>query len=108
MASLLAKYSNLLARNPIQMAIISTGTLSFIGDVLSQRIEDRFTDSSNKKFKWDMQRSIRFGFVGMILVGPSLAIWYSTLGRLIPGDSFSVAMKRMVLDQSFFSLSMIS
>ena len=96
-----------LARRPIQMAICTTGSLSFIGDGLCQCIEYKYTESSNSKFKWEIQRSLRFGFVGMLL-GPCLSIWYTTLGRMIPGDSLAVALKRMVLDQSLFAPTIIA
>eukprot|EP00484_Ammonia_sp_Unknown_P025107 CAMPEP_0197053632 /NCGR_PEP_ID=MMETSP1384-20130603/27861_1 /TAXON_ID=29189 /ORGANISM="Ammonia sp." /LENGTH=171 /DNA_ID=CAMNT_0042486563 /DNA_START=100 /DNA_END=615 /DNA_ORIENTATION=- len=92
------------------MAIISTGGLSFIGDVTCQYIEQRYSYSrklglnrNTQLFKWDMIRSIRFGGIGMTL-GPQLSLWYSFLAkRLFIGNSFPMALKRMIVDQSVFA-----
>eukprot|EP01084_Bolivina_argentea_P315310 546244_1 len=95
--------STQLIRRPITMAIISTGALSFVGDIACQYIEHSLSDIENKKYKWNVKRSIRFGGVGMLL-GPQLSFWYSTLAtKIFIGETFSIALKRMCLDQSAFA-----
>eukprot|EP01084_Bolivina_argentea_P233479 393236_1 len=105
MARFLKTYSDLLTRRPITMAMVSTGTLSFVGDIVCQYMEHSYSlsETFHPTFKWDIIRSCRFGGIGVVF-GPQLAIWYRTLAtKIFIGDSFGVAMKRMVVDQALFA-----
>eukprot|EP01083_Nonionella_stella_P062915 163575_1 len=107
MAHFVKAYNNLLVSRPILMAAASTGVLGFVGDVFCQYIEHQHSLSAkiSKKnnFKWDITRSCRFGGIG-VCFGPQLSIWYSTLAtRIFVGETFGIAMKRMLLDQSTFA-----
>ena len=89
------------------MAIISTGTLSFIGDAACQYVEHKYSLRTKLKmsgnFKWNLYRSCRFGAVGMT-IGIQLSIWYRILAtKIFVGESFGIAMKRMCIDQFLFA-----
>lgn len=97
-------YSNLSAKKPIQTAIVSTTVLSFVGDIITQNIEHKYINKSSfSSFNWNYKRSIKFGIVGCFL-GPQLSLWYKYLSTSIfPGETFIIAIKRMIIDQSLFA-----
>jgi hypothetical protein len=43
-----------------------------------------------------------FGFLGLVLIGPVIHVWYGSASRWFPGQSASAVIKRVALDQIFF------
>lgn len=89
------------------MGMVTTGGLSFVGDVICQNIEFQYFNnnmSGIKAFEWNYIRSLKFGFVG-ITYGPQIAFWYKTLAtKIFPGqEAIGLALKRMMLDQTLFA-----
>lgn len=74
--------------------------LMSIGDVIAQLLIEK-----KKINDWDVGRTLRFGGVGLVVVGPALRKWYSTLDRLVSKDQSAVkrGFKKMLLDQVVFA-----
>jgi hypothetical protein len=96
----LAWYSRKLDTHPILTKSITSGIIGGSGDAMSQYIEAKKED---RPFEWDIIRSSRFGFLGVVLIGPVIHFWYGAVMKWFPGNSVSVVAKRVALDQLFFS-----
>ena len=88
-------YCDLLESNPLPTKLITSGVISFSGDLLSQTL---FSQEA-----FDISRCIRYTTAGTLLVGPTLHYWYRYLNRVIPGTSLVVNLKRLIFDQLLFS-----
>jgi hypothetical protein len=53
--------------------------------------------------KLDLKRTFVFTFLGLVLVGPTLHVWYLYLSKLVTINGASGAIARLLLDQFIFS-----
>ncbi|RGB34606.1 hypothetical protein C1646_624383 [Rhizophagus diaphanus] len=92
-------YKNHLFRRPILIQTITTGTLFAAGDIIAQQIvEQRGLKSHN------FYRTLRLGGFGLCIAGPSTAIWYRTLDRVITIKNPMLGLlTRVTLDQAIFA-----
>jgi protein Mpv17 len=112
--SVFATYNRYLTEKPLLTKSITSGVLSFLGDVACQKY---FPEDKTKGEKVDWSRTLKFTVIGTVLVGPMLHYWYGFLCSKIPGTSITDLVKRVFFDQlvfapfciipSIFSLSMI-
>ena len=124
---LLAWYSRQLDTRPILTKSITSAIIGASGDVASQCIEKDVDateetpndndDHQNKNnnngstskddtadgFWLDTTRTARFGFLGLVLIGPVIHGWFEMLVRWFPGNTASTVVKRVALDQFIFS-----
>jgi peroxisomal membrane protein 2 len=91
-------YSHKLDSHPILTKSLSSAIIAGSGDVLCQ-----FVSNKNENFQLDYSRTLRFGVLGILLVGPVIHFWYGTLMNIFPGNSTGAVIKRVLLDQFFFS-----
>ncbi|CAD5125525.1 unnamed protein product [Dimorphilus gyrociliatus] len=78
---------------------LNTCVLMSAGDLIAQIFIEK------KSFKdYDAQRTIRFGFVGLFIAGPSMHYWYRWLDKVIitPKKCLKAATKKTLLDQLVF------
>ncbi|CAH9050250.1 unnamed protein product [Cuscuta europaea] len=94
--SFLTWYLSLLEKYPVWTKAISSALLNCIGDFICQFLTDH-------KQSFDGMRTFRFTFLGLVLVGPSLHIWYLYLSRLVTTAGASGAFLRLLLDQLIFA-----
>ncbi|CAH9100176.1 unnamed protein product [Cuscuta epithymum] len=94
--SFLTWYLSLLEKYPVWTKAISSALLNCIGDFICQLLTDH-------KQSFDGMRTFRFTFLGLVLVGPSLHIWYLYLSRLVTTTGASGAFLRLLLDQLIFA-----
>ena len=94
-SSLWGRYSDLLEAYPLPTKVVTSGVISFSGDLISQSV------ISGENF--DFPRCVRYTTAGALLVGPVLHFWYAFLNRAIPGASLMKNLKRLLLDQLLFS-----
>jgi hypothetical protein len=97
---LLAWYSRMLDTHPIITKSVSSAFIGGSGDIVSQYIA---AQNEKRPFAWDAVRTFRFGFLGLVLIGPVIHVWYGSVMRWFPGQSASAVIKRVALDQIFFS-----
>ena len=93
-------YSRMLDTHPIITKSVSSAVIGGSGDILSQYLVAR---NEKRPFAWDSVRTVRFGLLGIVLIGPVIHVWYGTVTRWFPGQSASAVIKRVALDQMFFS-----
>uniref|UniRef100_A0A8C5M9L0 Mitochondrial inner membrane protein Mpv17 n=1 Tax=Leptobrachium leishanense TaxID=445787 RepID=A0A8C5M9L0_9ANUR len=98
MAGLWRGYQKLLALHPWKVQIITAGSLVGVGDVISQQLVERKGLRAH-----DGKRTMKMIGVGFCFVGPVVGGWYKVLDRLIPGNSKTVALKKMLVDQGGFA-----
>lgn len=70
------------------------------GDVLAQTVVEK------KKFRdIDVIRTVKYGSLGMLFVGPTLKYWFGLLDRTIKGKQGTVsrALKKMAVDQAIMA-----
>lgn len=92
-----SKYDALLRRYPLLTQSASAGLLFAIGDILAQSVSPSQKDDSVKSL-WEPLRTLRMGFFGMAVAGPSIATWYVLLDRLQTS-----LLARVALDQLLFA-----
>lgn len=74
MLSLLAVYKQWLIKRPIVTKATTCGVLFAIGDYIAQKCKN--VSMSGEGRKWDKERTVNFGVVGVLYYGPTLHLWY--------------------------------
>ncbi|XP_012674739.2 protein Mpv17 [Clupea harengus] len=98
MAGLWRSYQGLISKHPWTVQIITAGSLVGVGDVISQQLIERRGLANHS-----MRRTAKMMSIGFFFVGPVIGGWYRVLDRLVVGETKSVALKKMVLDQVGFA-----
>ncbi|KAK3136033.1 hypothetical protein QOZ80_5BG0427080 [Eleusine coracana subsp. coracana] len=93
---LLAWYLMALDKNPVMTKAVTSAVLTLAGDLICQLVVDRAP-------KLDLKRTFVFTFLGLVLVGPTLHVWYLYLSKLVTISGASGATVRLLLDQFIFS-----
>ena len=90
-------YSGLMKKHPYKASAINTSVLMGAGDVLAQTIGERKTLKD-----YDYARTVRFFGVGLLVAGPTMNLWYSSLDKVVRGTATTAALKKVFWDQSLF------
>lgn len=77
---------------------LTAAILNGFGDVIAQYI---FKDGD--KFTIDVKRLSIFTFLGLVMIGPALHVWYGSLSSLVSLTGTSGAIARMAMDQLLFA-----
>uniref|UniRef100_A0A0E0BEW4 Uncharacterized protein n=1 Tax=Oryza glumipatula TaxID=40148 RepID=A0A0E0BEW4_9ORYZ len=93
---LLAWYLLALDKHPITTKAVTSAVLTLTGDLICQLAIDKVP-------KLDLKRTFVFTFLGLVLVGPTLHVWYLYLSKLVTINGASGAIARLLLDQFIFS-----
>ncbi|EEC68791.1 hypothetical protein OsI_37340 [Oryza sativa Indica Group] len=93
---LLAWYLLALDKHPITTKAVTSAVLTLTGDLICQLAIDKVP-------KLDLKRTLVFTFLGLVLVGPTLHVWYLYLSKLVMINGASGAIARLLLDQFIFS-----
>lgn len=90
-----AMYNALLAEFPYQTKAIGTGITYIFSDSTAQLLErdDGRTPSER------IARSLKFGAVGALWVGPLLAGWFQLMDSAMPGKTLRPVMAKLLADQ---------
>ncbi|OAY83029.1 Protein Mpv17 [Ananas comosus] len=92
-----AQYLMALDKYPVTTKAITSAILTLVGDLICQLLIDQVS-------KLDLKRTFVFTLLGLVLVGPTLHIWYLYLSKLVICESeASGAFVRLLLDQFIFS-----
>ena len=73
-----------------------SGILCASGDYLAQTFVE-------KNEKHDFKRTAKFFFMGACFIGPGLRAWYGILERNVTGSVKTIALKKMVIDQTLLA-----
>jgi len=88
-----------MGRNPMFTASSQAGILMCAGDLISQTFVEKKDARSI-----DLYRTLRFGLVGFIVVGPVLRTWYGFLERrIVMKTPAMTALAKMATDQLVFA-----
>lgn len=90
------RYCFLVEKHPLATKGITAALLNTIADLFCQLVVER-------KSTVDLGRLLSFAAIGLLLVGPSLHIWYGLLPRLIPVPGDKGTLLRLALDQLIFA-----
>ncbi|KAK1629121.1 hypothetical protein QYE76_003436 [Lolium multiflorum] len=85
-----------LDKHPVATKAVTSALLNMAGDLICQLVID-------KAPKLDLKRTFMFTLLGLVLVGPTLHIWYLYLSKLVTVSGASGAISRLLLDQFIFS-----
>jgi hypothetical protein len=100
-------YSKQIDAYPLLTKCVSAGLVAGVGDVGSQMILKGGENSKKpnstllERVEWD--RTARFVFMNIFLVGPTLHYWYRWLGIRFPGTSMGSVAKRVFTDEFIFT-----
>jgi len=97
-SSLWGAYLQALEKHPLATKCATSGFLNALGDLFAQFM---FDDAANKGV--DFRRAGVFTFLGAVLVGPALHLWYGTLGKLVTVKGSAGAAISLILDQGVFA-----
>ncbi|XP_055930386.1 protein Mpv17-like isoform X1 [Argiope bruennichi] len=98
MAQFLRWYNRILQTHPWKTQLLTTGFLMGTSDVIAQ------TAIEKKEAKQiELIRIGRFAFLGTCFVAPVLRTWYNILEKAITSVGRTVGLKKVLLDQMFFS-----
>ncbi|OAY70458.1 Protein Mpv17 [Ananas comosus] len=89
-------YLMALDKYPVTTKAITSAILTLVGDLICQLLIDQVS-------KLDLKRTFVFTLLGLVLVGPTLHIWYLYLSKLVTASGASGAFVRLLLDQFIFS-----
>jgi peroxisomal membrane protein 2 len=98
---LLAWYVSMTERYPVRTKAITAAILNFLGDLFCQLVIE-------KNGKLDVKRTAVITFLGLVLVGPTLHIWYLTLSKVVTAVGVKGTVIRLLLDQLVFSPAFIA
>ncbi|CDS41086.1 protein Mpv17 [Echinococcus multilocularis] len=84
-------YSNLLVKYPVRTQALSTAIIMGCGDIIAQKIVE--------KREWELSRTVKFGAIGLFVIGPTLNFWYAFLDRIYNGQSVIRTLKMVATDQ---------
>ncbi|XP_015698525.1 protein Mpv17-like [Oryza brachyantha] len=93
---LLAWYLLVLDKHPIITKAVTSAVLTLTGDLICQLAIDKVPEL-------DLKRTFVFTFLGLVLVGPTLHVWYLYLSKLVTVSGASGAIACLLLDQFIFS-----
>ncbi|CAK9864150.1 unnamed protein product [Sphagnum jensenii] len=79
-------------RNPVRTKAITAAILNFLGDFFCQLVIE-------KNGKLDVKQTAVITFLGLVLVGPMLHIWYLTLSKVFTAMGVKGTVIRLLLDQ---------
>jgi len=91
-------YLAILERYPARTVSINTAVLMTSGDVIAQLVLEKRRPTRD----YDFIRTVRFFGVGLLLAGPTMHVWYSTLDRVVKGRGIATTVRKMFADQGFF------
>lgn len=92
------RYLYHLDRRPLYTQALNTGIIMAAGDAISQF----FAEGRRSLRDFDVHRTLRFAFVGCVIAGPAMTVWYRALDRRIVGTKTSMAVRKTFLDQALF------
>ncbi|KAG2385977.1 hypothetical protein C9374_003126 [Naegleria lovaniensis] len=116
-------YLNMLETRPILTKSVSSSILVGLGDVLTQTLEHDHhkhpssssnTTTSTTSFTLDYVRTLKMASFGIVLIGPTLHLWYKFLDRFV-AKKYPVgyilsktertlnAARQMFVDQTIFA-----
>ena len=81
-------------RHLLVINTVSSGGFFVLGDAIQQRLEM----TQNLEQRFDLKRNCRLGVVGLTQ-GPPTHYWYLHLDKFLPGKSYGVIMKKILVDQ---------
>ena len=91
-----SQYNHYLDKYPLLTKAAQSAVIVAIGDVIAQK----FIEEAKEL---DYIRLLRMSSTGLLLVGPTLHVWYGTLFKYIKTPGFSGAIMRMLPDQFIFA-----
>ena len=94
--SFIDTYMSLLNSHPLLTKAVTSGIITAAGDIGCQTLVE-------KKEKFDFKRFFMFSGLGLVLVGPTLHVWYGALNKFIPAQTTAGALYRLALDQTVFA-----
>ena len=94
--SFIDTYMSLLNSHPLLTKAVTSGLITAAGDIGCQTLVE-------KKEKFDFKRFFMFSGLGLVLVGPTLHVWYGALNKFIPAQTTAGALYRLALDQTVFA-----
>uniref|UniRef100_A0A0D9XWJ1 Peroxisomal membrane protein MPV17 n=1 Tax=Leersia perrieri TaxID=77586 RepID=A0A0D9XWJ1_9ORYZ len=89
---LLAWYLMSLDKHPIATKAVTSAVLTLAGDLICQLAIDKVPELN-------LKRTFVFTLLGLVLVGPTLHVWYLYLSKLVMINGASGAVARLLLDQ---------
>lgn len=93
-----ARYLRALDTRPLVTKALTSGSIMFASDVLSQGIEQVQRDGRVDIGQFSLYRSATRGLMGMVVFGPSMHYWYRGLDRV-----FRSAVGKVVADQTVYA-----
>jgi len=93
-----SKYISALHNRPVITKAVTSGTLYFISDSISQGIENiNKKDEDKQPFQWG--RATRMAIFGFFVTGPTFHYWYNILDTSFPKKNTRHIIIKSVLDQ---------
>ena len=93
--SIWLSYLALLDKKPVLTKSLTAAFLNGVGDIIAQL----WLDGGNI----DLKRLGIFSFIGLVLIGPALHVWYGSLSRIVTAAGSAGAIGRLMLDQFAFA-----
>lgn len=104
MSRLLHSYLRLLNERPILTKSVTSGTLFGLGDCIAQ-----YADGSLQRRGYSGDRTLKAVVWGGVIFAPAAHVWYNKfLERVIPGATTAAVLKKVVLDQTLWSVAVNS
>ena len=89
-------YLRELNRRPVLTKMWTSGVINALGDILAQNFFE-----TGERFRW--KRLGVFTALGLLMVGPTLHVWYNALARFFVTPGFRSAVGSLMFDQFLFA-----
>lgn len=97
-------YSKQIDAYPLLVKCVSAGLVAAVGDVGSQMVLNGGKNPNSTLLeRVQLDRTARFVFMNVFMVGPTLHYWYRWLGIRFPGTSVGSVAKRVFTDEFIFT-----
>ncbi|KAJ1446619.1 hypothetical protein M885DRAFT_472562 [Pelagophyceae sp. CCMP2097] len=109
--SRLAKgYDGLLNTHPYLTKAAGTGVTFIASDCTAQAIEEfrREPGAPMPEPEDRLFRSLKFGAVGALWIGPGLSFWFDMMDKLVPGRSPRAVATKLIIDQCVMAPPMLA
>ena len=93
-SGVVAGYNRLLETRPYQTKALGTGITYIFSDSTAQLLE-----GDDRSLSERLARSLKFGAVGALWVGPLLAAWFQAMDALVPGRTLRPVVTKLLADQ---------
>lgn len=101
-SGLVGWYLGMIKTRPILTKSITSALIYTAADLTSQTMSRLSSSSSCSEDGYDVIRTCRMAGFGLIILGPTLHLWFNFVSRVLPKQDLIATFKKMLMGQTIF------